>query len=44
MDIMVYDTDEYEFVENRTFSIYETKEKCQSDIDFFNSMNVIKAS
>ena len=41
---MVYDTDELKFVENRTFSAYKTKEDCQRDIDFFNSLNVIKAS
>lgn len=41
---MVYDTDECGFVENRTFSMYETKEECQADIDFFNSLNVVQAS
>lgn len=41
---MVFDTEECAFVENRTFSVYATKEECQSDIDFFNSLNVIKAS
>ena len=41
---MVYDTDAHEFVENRTFSAYKTKEECQQDIDFFNSFDVIKAS
>lgn len=41
---MVYDTDECGYVENRTFSTYKTREECQRDIDFFNSLNVVKAS
>lgn len=39
----VYDTEKQEFVESKFFTNYESREECQSDIDFFNSMNVISA-
>lgn len=41
---MVYDTDAHEFVENRTFSAYKTKEECQEAIDFYNSLTVVNVS
>lgn len=36
----VYDTDNCEFIENRIFSVYNTKEECQKEIDLFNSFSI----
>ena len=40
----VYDTDECGFIENRTFTFYDTEDECQKAIDFFNSFEVVKIS
>ena len=38
----VYDTDDCAFVENKIFSVYDTKEECQNEIDLFNSFSVLQ--
>lgn len=38
----VYDTDDCAFVENKVFSVYDTKEECQNSIDMFNSFSIVK--
>ena len=40
----VWDTEKKDYVENSTFSFYDTKEECQEAIDWFNSLAVIKVS
>ena len=41
---MAYDTEECGFIENRTFSTYNTREECQQDIDFYKGLSVVKVS
>ncbi len=37
----VYDTEDCAFVENQIFTIYDTKEECQKDINIYNSFKII---
>lgn len=40
----VYDTDKCEYIMNRVFDIYDTKEECQKEIDFYNSFSIVDVS
>lgn len=37
----VYDTEDCAFVENQIYTIYDTKEECQKDINIYNSFKII---
>ena len=39
----VYDTDDCAFIENKAFTLYDTKEECQEQINLFNSFHIVKA-
>ena len=39
----VYDTDDCAFIENKAFTLYDTKEECQDQINLFNSFHIVKA-
>ena len=38
----VYDTDDCAFIENKAFTLYDTKEECQEQINLFNSFHIVK--
>lgn len=40
----VFDTDTQDFIENKTFTFYDSMYECQEAIDFYNSLSVIEAS
>ncbi len=37
----VWDNIDCTYIENRTFSCYNTKEECQEAIDFYNSFEIV---
>ena len=37
----VFDTETNKFVENRTFTYYDTMYECQEAIDYYNSFQII---
>ena len=38
----VYDTDDCAFIESKAFTLYDTKEECQEQINLFNSFHIVK--
>ena len=38
----VWDTDDCVFIQNKAFSLYDTKEECQMQINLFNSFHIVK--
>lgn len=38
----VYDTDDCAFLENKFFTVYDTKESCQNAINNFNKFSIYK--
>ena len=40
----VWDSDTKEYIQTKYFGVYATKQECQNDIDFYNSLVVRQAS